>query len=76
MLEPDDTINHNVNFKYIDLQILRIITSVQSGANAYSWKSNNNQSTLKFSRLIPAKVCTKSNIKENSELVYIMEARN
>ena len=52
-LEGQNSIEKNFNFKFIDLQVLQIITSNQSGANVYSSKRNNtNQSTMKFNRLI------------------------
>ena len=35
-LKNEDAIQNQLNFKYIDLQILRIITSSQAGANVYS----------------------------------------
>ena len=40
VLESDDAIENQLNFKFIDLQVLRIITSSQSGANVYQKKED------------------------------------
>ena len=77
LLERDDAIQQNLNFKYIDVLILRWITSAQANANVYTKRKmamNNNQ--IKFTRLIMAKVVSNCHEKENSRVVYLMEARN
>ena len=75
ILESENAICNKLNFKYIDLQLIRLITSNESSANVYSKKKGQGQvSTMKFTRLILARVCSKSD--DNSRLVYIMEARN
>ena len=72
-LESENAIRNKLNFKYIDLQLIRLITSNESSANVYSKKKGQGQlSTMKFTRLILARVC--SNSDDNSRLVYIMEA--
>lgn len=74
-LESENAIRNKLNFKYIDLQLIRLITSNESSANVYSKKKGQGQlSTMKFTRLILARVC--SSLDDNSRLVYIMEARN
>jgi hypothetical protein len=77
-LESEDAIQNQLNFKYIDLQILRIITSSQTGANVYSSRkrNSNQQNSMKFSRLILARIHSVHFSEDNSRLVYIMEARN
>lgn len=77
-LEKEDAIQNDLNFKYIDVLILRWITSIQTSAHVYSRRkivaANNNQ--MKFSRIILAKVVSDSNVEENARVVYLMEARN
>ena len=52
-LESDGASQHRLTFKYIDVKIIRIITSSAAAANVYSRKRPNlNQNTMKFSRLI------------------------
>lgn len=76
-LESDGASQHRLTFKYIDVQIIRIITSSAAAANVYSRKRPNaNQNTMKFSRLILAKVHSTINPSDNAKLIYIMEARN
>ena len=75
ILESTEAIKHKLNFKYIDLQIIRVITSNQSVVNVYRKKKSNEVSgQIKFSRLFLARVC--SDKDDNARLVYIMEARN
>ena len=77
VLKSDDAIRNRLNFKYIDLQILRIITSNQAAANVYSRKrSISNTTTIKFTRLILCRVHSTDSPEDNTKLVYIMEARN
>ena len=77
VLKADDAIRNRLNFKFIDLQLLRIITSNQSAANVYSRKrTNNNNMTIKFSRLILCRVHSLNSPEDNGKLVYMMEARN
>ena len=76
-LESDNASQNRFTFKYIDVQIIRIITSNAAAANVYSRKRQNiNQNTMNFSRLILGKIHSTSNLSENSKLIYIMEARN
>ena len=75
IIESDKAIQNKLNFKYIDLQLIWLITSNESSANVYSEKKGQGQqSTTKFTRLILARVC--SNSDENSWLVYIMEVQH
>ena len=75
ILESSEAIKHKLNFKYIDLQIIRVITSNQSVVNVYRKKKSNEVSgQMKFSRLFLARVCSDGD--DNARLVYIMEARN
>ena len=77
VLERDDAIQQNLNFKFVDVQILRWITSQQANANIYSRRKtavNNNQ--VKFTRLIMARVVSTVHEEENSRVIYLMEARN
>ena len=77
-LEHDKAIENNLNFKYIDLMILRLITSSQVSANVYSKKKGQamNHNQMKFSRLILCKVVSSYTEEENARVVYLMEARN
>ena len=76
-LAGDDPYQYNLNFRYIDIQIIRIITSTQDGAQEYSRKAKNqNQSSLRFTRLILGRVIQIRTLDYNSRLIYIMEARN
>ena len=76
-LECDDAMSKRLNFKHIDLLILRIIISSQLIANVYSRKKGQtNQNQMKFSRLILCKVVSHKIPEENSRVVYLMEARN
>ncbi len=76
-LKSDDAIQHRLNFKYIDLQILRIITSSQSGANVYSRKRvQTSSNSMRLSRIILCRVYSQLYLEDNNKLVYIMEARN
>ena len=46
ILESDNAIRNKLNFKYVDLQLIRLITSNESSANVYSEKKgrdNNRQ---------------------------------
>ena len=77
VLEGEDAISQRLNFKYIDLLILRVITSSQLTANVYSRKNGyNNQNQMKFSRLILCKIVSSNIEDENNRVVYLMEARN
>ena len=76
-LRSDDAIKSQLNFKYINVQILRIITSNQAGANVYSKKQLQiSTNCLKFNRLFSCRIHSEKYCEENNELVYIMEARN
>ena len=76
-LESESASQNRLNFKYMDVQIIRIITSSAAAANVYSRKRPNlNQNSMKFSRLILAKIHSTVHPSENAKLIYIMEARN
>ena len=77
-LEREDAIRLKLAFKYIDLQIIRVITAGSStaGANTYSRRTNAQKEGVKFSRLLMCKVHSTLHPEQNSRLVYIMEARN
>ena len=78
VLKSEDAIRHRLNFKYIDVQLIRLITSNQCGASVYSKRRLNivHQNSMKFTRLILARVVSSLHPDENIQLVYIMEARN
>lgn len=77
ILKSDNAIENRLNFKYIDLQILRLITSSQAGANVYSRKRiQTSSNSMKFSRLILCRVHSQRYPEDNHQLVYVMEARN
>ena len=76
-LESDTANDNRLSFKYIDVQLIRVITSSIATANMYVRKRTNTcQNTMKFSRLFLAKVHSTLYPSENSKLLYIMEARN
>ena len=81
-LETSDAIRLRLNFKYIDLQLIRIITSSQNGVNIYSNRRggpggrNINSSQTRFSRLFLFKTFSPNNPQDSTNLVYMMEARN
>jgi hypothetical protein len=77
ILKSDNAIENRLNFKYMDLQILRLITSSQAGANVYSRKRiQTSSNSMKFSRLILCRVHSQRYPEDNHQLVYVMEARN
>ena len=78
LLESDDAIEHDLNFKYIDLIILRIINPPPSSvANVYTRRlAVNKKDTMKFSRLFLAKVYSSKNTSENTKLVYMIQSKN
>ena len=64
-------------YKYINLQVLKIITYNQSGTNVYSSKRNHdNQISMKFNHLILYRVHSNRYSEDNTILVHIMEVRN
>ena len=70
VLKSDDEIRNRLNFKFIDLQILRIITSNQAAANVYFRKRNiSNNTTVKFTRLILCRVHSTNSPEDNGKLV-------
>ena len=76
-LEHDDAMSKRLNFKYIDLLILRIIASSQLTANVYSRRKKIiNQNQIKFSRLILCKVASSKIVEANFRVLYLMETRN
>ena len=81
-LETSYAIRLRLNFKYIDLQLIRIITSSQNGANIYSNRRggsgarNINSSQTRFSRLFLFRTFSPNNPQDSTKLVYMMEARN
>ena len=76
-LEHDDAMPKRLNFKHINLLILRIITSSQLAANVYSRKkAQANQNQMKFSQLILHEVVSYKILGENSGVAYLLEARN
>ena len=81
-LEREDAISLGLNYKYIDLQLLRIITSSQTaGANIYNRRvagprNNINSNQTRFSRLFLFRQFSPNNPHDSSKLVYMMEARN
>ena len=68
--------NANINFSFIDLQLLRLITSKDTSANVYSRRKSETRSAHKFTRLLLARVLSEKYQEDNARLVYIMEARN
>ena len=75
--KSDNAIENMLNCKYIDLQILHLITSTQAGANVYLRKIiQTSSNSMKFSRLILCRVHSQRYPEDNHQLVYIMEARN
>ena len=78
-LTQEDAIEHKLNFKYLDLQLLRIVTpSVQSGAGANVYYRRQQQNaTVRFIRIFLCRVISSTtNVQDSSKLVYIMEATN
>lgn len=82
-LERTDAIRFRLNFKFIDLQLLRIITSShQNGANIYSNRRGSTgarniaSNQTRFSRLFLFRSYSSNNPQISSKLVYMMEARN
>ena len=77
-LESKDAFQARLNTKYLDVQIVRIITPVpQSHANTYSHKKNGNQNNaVTFSHMILCKVHSAKYPEQSNKLVYLMEARN
>ena len=68
-LESESTYEHRLNFKYIGVQIVQIVTSNLAAANIYYRKKVNiNINTMKFSHLILARVHSTLNPTENSRL--------
>ena len=76
-LESEDALDHNLNFKYMDLQMMRVITPApQSTANTYQRKkTGNSNSAVTFSRMFLCKVHSPDH-DDHSRIVYLMEARN
>ena len=72
VLESENVIQNQLNFKYISLQIIRIATSNQYGANLYSIKSkNSNRSTIHFTHLIIYIFHYLTNHSDNPRLVIL-----
>ena len=77
VLESDNAVHNTLFFKYINLQIIRFVTSCPtSSANAYPRRTNTTNDGVKFTHLILSKVHSALHPDYNSRLVYIMEARN
>lgn len=74
----EQAIRSNLNFKYINVFILRIITPApSSSANVYNRNRNgHNQNAVSFSRIFLAKIHSYAHVEDTNRLVYIMEARN
>ena len=74
----EDAAIHHLDYKYIDLQLLRLIVPApQSTANTYQRKkSGNNNSQTTYSRLLLCKVHSPRHLEDHNQVVYIMEARN
>ena len=76
-LQRDDALQHNLDFKYLDLQILRIIIpSNKDTATYYHGRRNNNQTTLRFTRLFLMRVVTENMREDHMKVAYVMEAKN
>ena len=76
-LQREDALRHNLDFKYLDLQILRIIIpSNKNTAQFYHGRRSNNQTTLRFKRLFLMRVVTERMIGDHMKVAYVMEARN
>ena len=77
-LESEDALDHNLNFKYMDLQMMRVITPApQSTANTYQRKkTGNSNSAVTFSRMFLCKVHSPDHHDDHNRIVYMMEARN
>ena len=77
-LMHEDAHTHHLDYKYIDLQLLRLIVPApQSTANTYQRKrSGNNNSQTTYSRLFLCKVHSPRHLEDHNQVVYMMEARN
>ena len=79
-LEKDNAAFQRLNFRYIDVLILRLIVSNKQGqANIYGQRKNNNSnniSAVRFTRFWLVKQMNSEYVEENKKLAYLMESRN
>ena len=78
MLKSDNAQDHGLNFKYMNLQLLRLITQQPSGANVYkkNRQGGNSGKEMKYERLFLCRIHSEQYPDDNSKVAYIMEARN
>ena len=77
VLKSDNAVHNRLFVKYINLQIIRFVTSCpKSSANAHPRRTNTTNDGVKFTHIILSKVHSTLHPDDNSRLVYIMEVRN
>lgn len=74
-LESERAYEHNLDQKYMDLQIERVLT--KSVANVYYRKKKNQKEQVAFTRLFMCRVVSSPGMPDESDrLVYVLEATN
>ena len=76
-LQREDAIEQDLDFKYLDLQIMRIIIPTnKEPARFYHGRRNSNQTAITFTRLFLMRVVTDTIREDHMKVAYVMEARN
>ena len=77
VLEGDDADEEKLNFRYLDLVLLRVINpSSQSGNVAiYKRLKTESQSNVKYTRLFLLKIHSPAIVDQNNRLVYVFVSR-
>ena len=76
-LQREDAIEQDLDFKYLDLQIMRIVIPTNKDtAKFYHGRRSNNQTTIRFTRLFLMRVVTDTIREDHKKVAYVMEARN
>ena len=80
-LSSDDVYSMNMNWNYIDVQLLRIITPRGKDQKAYlyslrSGRRGGGSKDVNFTRIFQCRVYSAINTSEHKRIIYLMESRN
>ena len=77
VLESDDADEEELNLRYLDLVLLRVINPAPTGGNVSTFKKQKtgSQTTVKYTRLFLMKIHSPSNPDQNKRLVYMFVNR-
>ena len=77
VLEGDDADEEKLNFRYLDLVLLRVINPSSPSANVAIYKrlKTESQSNVKYTRLFLLKIHSPAIVDQNNRLVYVFVSR-